>query len=103
MTHSNGFLESSRHQRILRNKVSQHAIKRSQQRGIKDIYVSLILDYGSEEHDGMGGIRYLMNTRAMKKLYDTLGKTPQISSLKGKYAVVSASDGTVITISHRDQ
>lgn len=103
MSHTNCSFVSSRHQRIMRGKASQHAAKRLQQRGISSSCVSLILAFGSQEHDGQGGIRYLMTASAMEKLYATLGRTQQIASLADQYAVVSAADNTVITVGHRYQ
>jgi hypothetical protein len=72
-------------------------------RGISSSCVALILAFGTQEHEGQGGIRYLMTTSAMEKLFATLGRTQQIARLAGQYAVVSAADSTVITVGHRYQ
>ena len=80
-----------------------HASKRLQQRGISNGCVSLILAFGTQEHDGMGGVRYLMTTSSIERMCATLGKTKQISDMAGMYAVVSAADGTVVTVGHRYQ
>ena len=103
MAHTNFSFESKRHQRILRGKSSAHASKRLQQRGINSGCLSMILAFGTPEHDGMGGIRYLMTSSAIEKLSSTLGKTKQIAEMAGMYAVVSATDGTVVTVGHRYQ
>jgi hypothetical protein len=103
MSQTNCHFESARYQRIVRGKTSIHASKRLQQRGISNEYLSLILTFGTQEHDGKGGIRYLMNTNAIERLYTTLGKTKQISNLAGMYAVISAEDRTVLTVGHRYQ
>jgi hypothetical protein len=103
MLHTNCSFESSRYQRIVRGKASGHALKRIQQRGIPNGCVSLILAFGSQEHDGIGGIRYLMTASAMERVCSTLGKTKQILNLAGMYAVVSTGDSTVITVGHRYQ
>lgn len=103
MAHTNCTFQSVRHARIMNSKASQHAAKRLQQRGISSSCVSLIVAFGNQEHDGQGGIRYLMTASAMEKLYATLGRTQQIASLAGQYAVMSATDGTVITVGHRYQ
>jgi hypothetical protein len=103
MYQTNCYLESARQQRILRGKASAHASKRLQQRGIPNGCIPLILSYGIGEHDGKGGIRYLMTADAIERLYTILGKTKKISDLAGMYAVVSAADGTVLTVGHRYQ
>ena len=101
MAHTNCGFQSARVRSIQRSKTSQHAAKRQQQRGINSGCLSLILAFGTQEHDGHGAIRYQMSASAMEKLYATLGRTQQIASLAGKYAVVGAADGTVITVGPR--
>ena len=103
MSQTNCYSESARYQRILRGKTSKHASKRLQQRGISRECISLILAFGIAEHDGMGGVRYLMTASAIERLCTTLGKTKHISDLAGMYAVVSATDSTVLTVGHRYQ
>ena len=103
MPYTNNSFESTRLQRILRSKASMHASKRTQQRGITSGCVPMILAYGTKEHDGMGGIRFLMTTSAIERMYVALGKTKQIADMVGMYAVVSAGDGTVMTVGHRYQ
>ena len=101
MSYANCSFESTRLQRILRSKASLHASKRTQQRGITKECVPMILAYGTKEHDGMGGIRFLMTASAIERMYAVLGKTKQIADMAGMYAVVSADDGTVMTVGHR--
>lgn len=80
---------------------TRHAQKRAQQRGLNEDQVPIITAYGEPEHDGHGGIRYLMTDKAMTRLVRALGRNQCIDGLAGAYVVVSANDGTVITISHR--
>ncbi len=103
MPYTNCTFESTRLQRILRSKASAHSTKRTQQRGITSGCLPMILAYGTKEHDGMGGIRYLMTSSALERIYAALGKTKQIADMAGMYAVVSADDGTVMTVGHRYQ
>jgi hypothetical protein len=63
----------------------------------------LILAFGVKEHDGMGAVRHLMTSSAMERLCATVGRSAQIASLAGMYAVVSTTDNTVITVGHRYQ
>jgi hypothetical protein len=101
MYHTNAYLRSSRNERILREKVTKHAAKRLQQRGISERQLSVILTFGVKQHDGDGAVRYLMTQSAVKRVCSVLGRTPQIDRLEGMYAVVSASDEAVITVGHR--
>lgn len=79
-----------------------HAIKRSQQRGIGQECVPLILAYGERSHDGRGGIRYLLTKRAIANLELAVGRSQRLDQLKGCYAVVSADDEKrIITMGHR--
>jgi hypothetical protein len=101
MAHTNCTFQPARYERILRANVSQHATKRHQQRGINSDQITLILAFGAREYDGRGAVRHLMTEGAMKRLCATIGKSAQIYSLAGMYAIVSASDDTVITVGHR--
>ena len=92
---------SARETRIINAKNSQHAAKRSRQRGMDNCTVPLILAFGVKEHDGRGGVRCLMTQSAMEKLYGAVGKTKHAESLAGKYVVISSFDNTVITVGHR--
>lgn len=101
MYQTNAHLISSRSDRILREKLTKHASKRLQQRAISEKHLSLILAFGVKQHDGDGGVRYLITQSAVEKICSVLGRTPQIDRLAGMYAVVSASDEAVITVGHR--
>lgn len=81
--------------------MSQHANKRAQQRGIDKAALPLLLAYGRREFDGKGGIRYLMTSDSLETLSRAVGRTKQVEALSGLYAVVSATDQTVITMGHR--
>lgn len=101
MYQTNAYLKSSRNERILREKVSKHAAKRLQQRGISEKELSVILTFGVKQHDGGGGVRYLMTQSAVERICSVLGRTPQIDRLEGMYAVISATDEALITVGHR--
>jgi hypothetical protein len=87
--------------RSRRTSISQHANKRAQQRGIDKAALPLLLAYGRREFDGKGGIRYLMTSDSLATLRRAVGRTKQVEALAGLYAVVSATDQTVITMGHR--
>lgn len=98
MSHANLGFESNRYRHTA---TSRHAEKRAQQRGIDKSVLPLLLAYGQREHDGHGGVRYLMTASSMDSLRRAVGRTQQVEALAGIYAVVSAEDQTVITIGHR--
>ena len=81
--------------------MSIHARKRAQQRGFGEYQVPIITAYGEPDHDGRGGIRYLMTDKAMSCLVRALGRNQCIDGLAGAYVVISADDDKVITIGHR--
>jgi hypothetical protein len=101
MYQTNAYLSSSRNERILRERLTKHASKRLQQRGISEEQLVLILAFGVKKHDGDGGVRYFMTQSVVEKVCSVLGRTPQIDRLAGMYAVVSASEEAVITVGHR--
>lgn len=55
----------------------------------------------SLEHDNRGGIRYLMTNKALDNLRRVVGNSQKVEALAGVYAVVSATDSTIITVAHR--
>lgn len=81
--------------------LTRHAQKRSQQRGLGADQAPVIAAFGDADHDGRGGIRYLMTDKAMTRLVRALGRNQCIDGLAGAYVVISADDGKVITIGHR--
>lgn len=91
------------YQPVGRHKVelTRHAQKRSQQRGLNVDHAPIIEAFGDADHDGRGGIRYLMTDKAMSRLVRALGRNQSIDGLAGAYVVISADDGKVITIGHR--
>ena len=98
MLHSNVTFQPSSRQKA---ELSQHAQKRCQQRGFDHDVVPVVTAFGDRSYDGRGGIRYLMSGNAMSTLVRTLGRNQRIDALTGVYVVVSADDGSVITIGHR--
>jgi hypothetical protein len=96
--HTNATRSSALSRRI---SLSKHAQQRTQQRGIAASWIPLILAYGATEHDGCGGVRYLMSAAALQRLRSAIGWTAQMERLEGCYVVVAEADGTVITAGHR--
>jgi len=98
MGHGNCDFEPLRYRKAA---LSRHANKRAQQRGIGPESLPLLLAYGKREFDGKGGVRYLMTEDSLRHLRKAVGASQQVEALAGVYAVVSADQGTVITIGHR--
>jgi hypothetical protein len=84
-------------------KLTTHAQLRSAQRAIKPHCIPLLIAYGLGQHDGRGGIRYLMTDHAIESIERVLGHTPQLERLRGAYVVVGATDNVVITVGHHHQ
>lgn len=99
MAYTDAFLEVTKHRKP---RSSRHAVKRSQQRGIGQECIPLILAYGERSHDGHGGIRYMLTKRSIAKLEMAVGRSQRLDQLQGCYAVVGTDDEKkVITVGHR--
>ena len=99
MIATNANYTSFRHRRI---EFTKHARARSQQRCIGADSVPLIRAFGEREHDGRGGVRYLMTAAAVARVARSLGYTKQLDRLEGVYVVLDAeTELTVITLGHR--
>ena len=85
----------------VKREMSLHAKKRGCQRGIPTGCADLVVAFGEMEHDNRGGIRYLMTAKAMESLRRVVGNSQKVDALAGVYAVVSATDQTIITVAHR--
>jgi hypothetical protein len=95
---SNSSFQPAAHRKA---ELTRHAQKRSQQRGLGEDQIPVIKAFGEAEHDGRGGIRYLMTGKAMTRLIRALGRNQCIDGLAGAYAVISIDDDKVITVGHR--
>jgi len=82
-------------------RISRHARTRAQQRAISTKCIPLVKAFGRREHDGHGAVRYLMTKDAIATLEEVVGRSAGLARLAGVYIVVSADDGTLITIGHR--
>ena len=83
---------------------SNHMVVRSQQRGIKEEIVDVLIDFGDPSHTRGGTISYCMNKKSRKRARAELGgaKYRELERWMGCYAVVSP-EGTVITLARRLQ
>lgn len=85
----------------MKREMSLHAQKRGCQRGISPGSAALVVAFGEKEHDNRGGFRFLMTAKAMEALRRVVGNSQKVDALAGVYAVVSATDPTIITVAHR--
>lgn len=82
--------------------LTQHAVTRMQQRGIKRNTVELLFHCGAEEYDHRGGTILYFDKQARQRLYRQYG-AKQIKTIEGQldtYAVI-AKDGSIMTVGHR--
>ena len=78
--------------------LSEHAICRMQQRGIKLNVVNAVIEFG-EEYFCPKGILYLCSKKSIRKLLNCGVPTSQTKRYKGVYVVIQ--DGLVQTVGHR--
>lgn len=82
-------------------KLSKHAQLRSQQRGIPESLLDLVLEYGEPKVVGGDAISYEVSGKNANAIQAHLKQLIQnIDKVKNK-VVVTGSDGTIITTYHR--
>lgn len=80
--------------------MSQHANKRSQQRGVPPLIVDLLIQFGAREYDGKGAEIYFFDNKAKKRLKSYAGGLiSKLSEQLDAYAVIS--EDKVITVGTR--
>lgn len=82
--------------------LTQHAVARMQQRGIRFEIVDLLFQYGSREYDHRGATILYFNKKARRRVSEQFGEA-QLKQIEGKlntYAVVGAN-GSIVTVGHR--
>ncbi len=82
---------------------TQHAIKRSQQRGIPPLIQQWLLDYGEENFNEHGMIIRYFTAQSIRSMERDFGRDPlrRLSEYLRCYLVESAYDGAVITVGKR--
>lgn len=82
--------------------LTQHAVSRMQQRGIKAHTIEMLFRCGAKEYDHRGGTILYFDKQARQRLRHQYG-AEQIKQTKGQldtYAVI-AKDGSIVTVGHR--
>jgi len=82
--------------------LTQHAITRMQQRGIKPCTVEILFRFGAKEHDHRGGAILYFDKRARQRLREqySVEKIRNIERQLDTYAVIAES-GAIVTVGHR--
>ena len=86
---------------IIENHFSNHAIKRSQQRGIRPWVVNFILEYSDKyKHANESCISQFISKRKVKKLIQENVLSPAKAALIDGVVVI-AKDDTIVTVFHK--
>ena len=86
---------------IIENNFSNHAIKRSQQRGIRPWVVNFILEYSDKyKHANESCISQFISKRKVKKLIQENVLSPAKAALIDSVVVI-AKDDTIVTVFHK--
>lgn len=82
---------------------TQHAILRSQQRGIPPLIQDWLLAYGEETFDGRGAIIRYFTAHSIRRMERDFGREPlrRLSEYLRCYLIEDAHEGGVITIGKR--
>ena len=75
---------------------------RQQQRGIPNLVLDWLMDYGQEHHDGHGATIRYFDRRARRAVERRVGREPvrRLHEYMNAYVVVGR-DGSLITVGHR--
>ncbi len=85
---------------MVTNTMSQHAKKRSQQRGVPPLIIDLLLQFGARESDGNGAEICYFDRGSKKRIQSYTGSLiNKISEQLNAYAVVAGD--TIITVGTR--
>ena len=86
---------------FIENNFSNHAIKRSQQRGIRPWVVNFILEYSDKyKHANESCISQFISKRKVKKLIQENVLSPAKAALIDGVVVI-AKDDTIVTVFHK--
>ncbi len=84
------------------SQLTQHAMTRMQQRGIKELTLQHLLQHGAKTHDGRGCQIVYFNKQSRKRLQKSFCNEAfkQLEKQMDAYAVISEF-GDVVTVGHR--
>lgn len=81
--------------------MTKHATIRQQQRGIPQIVVDLLIEYGSQAHAGACVTTHYFDKAARKRLKGYAGCLSSLFEEYLDYYAIVADDGSVITVAPR--
>jgi len=82
-------------------RLTNHAMKRMQQRSIKHEWINLVLEYGNEVYQkGNQSYSFSLDKVGVKKIKNTLKRQEDWKKLRQLYVVVS-NDGAIVTCAYR--
>ena len=83
-------------------KYTQHALKRSSQRGVSERAIEYILEHGTSKYDGHGGVVHFLNKKEKKYINKNEQEIfNRFDRFKNLFVVTSSYSGEVITVGHR--
>jgi hypothetical protein len=82
---------------------SQHAVVRTQQRGIPTVVSSWLVDYGDEVFDGRGGVVRYFTPQTIRMMEHDIGSlaVKRMAEFLRCYLVQRSDDGEIITVGKR--
>lgn len=85
-------------------RLTRHASKRLQQRGIPAWFIDLLVEHGASEHDGHGAVILSVTKTTRQRLAKVLNQKEYAHAERwfDVYAVVSG-DNELVTAAHRTQ
>lgn len=81
--------------------MTEHATIRQQQRGIPQIVVDLLIEYGAQAHAGTSVTTHYFDKAARKRLQVYAGCLSGLFEEYLNYYAIVADDGSVITVAPR--
>ena len=79
--------------------LTKHAQTRSQQRGISNKTIDLVLQYGKEFNAGGGSYKYVICKKLLKASWIDPSTKKHLVDICGCYVVLS-NDGSIVTVGH---
>jgi hypothetical protein len=82
---------------------TNHAILRSQQRGVPPMIIDWLHDFGERRYDGHGGVIRFFSAKSRYRLEQEVGRDQirRLSEHLRCYLVESSHDGSIITVAKR--
>jgi hypothetical protein len=83
--------------------ISDHAMQRGQQRGIRRSHMDILYKYGRCRQRRGGAVSFTLDHESRQHLLETHGHDKQIIDKLRKQVLICSLEGQVITVYHRDR